>query len=369
MKKIIFIFLFILLSLIIALISGEVLLRLAWSGKPRNVSYREITVKDKMVGYRFVPNSSKTVVGIMNNYKTIVKINSHGFRGRNYTYDKESNIKRILLFGDSETFGQGVDEQDMLNVVMEKQLNTGDYMTYEVINLSMPGTGTLAQEQIFIHDGLKYSPDIVIFFLTSNDLIDNVNYVTTRKKQKAGPRRRSSYIKSTHLYAFVKWQLRPYFLRSPLLRKILLIFYNPSTTEDLPGIIEQWYTEKWINDGLPLMKDSFERINSLSKKNNIELIIAVTPNHPQFNKNYEELLKIIVSRSYADKFMEDPQKPQRIIKEFCKSRSIHYIELLDDFRNLSQNSDILLKHVHDGHLNKRGTLEIARILIRELRGL
>lgn len=39
--------------------------------------------------------------------------NSRGFRGKEYDYKKEAHLSRILVLGDSFTFGIGVDESDI----------------------------------------------------------------------------------------------------------------------------------------------------------------------------------------------------------------------------------------------------------------
>lgn len=385
LKKILFYLIVSLFTIVLSLIFGEIILRAFWSGNLSSASYVEITVKNEQLGYRFIPGSSKTIFGQMNDYATFIKINSHGFRGKDREYNKAPNIERILLLGDSEAFGQGVTESDMLDVAMEKLLNSNGIMKYEVINLAMPGIGTLAQEQLLIKDGLEYNPDKVIILVTSNDLFDNIQYMEeqnklTSNKSKNGktkvniPKKmkRDINIRFDYLYNFTKWQLRPYFLKYSLLRKAVLIFYKPSDSTDLPILIDQWYTNEGIEKGLPLLKQSLSRINSIGKFNNIDIYIAFIPSLPQLNKNYEDIMKAITPQNLLEEYEKDPKRPQRIIMDICLDYSLNYIEILDTLKTISTNSKTLLKHVRDGHLNERGTLEIAKILskaIQENRGL
>ena len=82
----------------------------------------------------------------------LVKINEKGLRGKEYPYEKQKNTFRVLMLGDSITFG------------------------FEVINAGVQGYGT-DQELIFLqNEGLKYHPDLVVLnFCTENDFYDNSN--------------------------------------------------------------------------------------------------------------------------------------------------------------------------------------------------
>jgi hypothetical protein len=369
LKHVAYSFFLLCLSLIIALILGEVLLRIFWV-KPIGVDLTDITTKDEILGYMFVPNSSTIITGLMNDYQTSVKINSYGFRGREHKIENKLNKRRIILIGDSVVFGLGTEEQDMLDVAMERLLNANSNVSYEVVNLGMPGIGTLAEEQILKLYGLKYKPDIVIFFVnTINDLSDNVSYYSARNIHYSSTTNNKNTfqllnITESYLYNFGKWQFRPFLLKSHIFRKVILFFYKPSV-DDLSSSVREWYTGEWAT-GISLMKDAFERISVLSKQHNFKMSIAVIPSRPQFDKSYEALLKAVMPLVVLEEYNKDPRKPQRIIREFCKDKSIHYIELLDDLVYI-WNKDIPLTYPNDGHPNAQYNLEVAKIVVRELR--
>ena len=120
------------LALIISILLSEVFLRIVWTG-PRGIDLSSITLPDKSVIYRFIPNSQASVSSPMNDYTTLININSYGFRGEE-EIDVSSNRQRVLLFGDSEIFGVGVSEDNMIDAHMEKLLNKTD-SKYNVINI------------------------------------------------------------------------------------------------------------------------------------------------------------------------------------------------------------------------------------------
>ncbi|MFC2161997.1 SGNH/GDSL hydrolase family protein, partial [Acidobacteriota bacterium] len=294
----------------------------------------------------------------------LVNINSYGFRSKYKTITKKVDSKRILLFGDSEVFGVGVDEGSMLDVLMEKLLNEDNKFKYEIVNLGMPNLGTLAQEKLFEIYKEQFDPDAIIFIVTTaNDLSDNVLYSLKQKgidHHSLGMELPSEKPK-LYLIAFAKWQLIPLLAKYGFFRKTIMRIFKPSKL-DLPHYVREWYEGKWLKEGLPLMTGAVSRINEKCKKENIDMIIASIPCRVQFNKGYKEIMELLIPENILKEINNDKDRPQRIIEELCNKNSIHYIEVLDKFIYLSQKENIILKHPRDGHLNKRGTLEISKIL-------
>lgn len=93
------------------------------------------------------------------------------------------------------------------------------------------------------------------------------------------------------------------------------------------------------------------------------MIIAVVPCQPQFKKDYEKIMQAMTPDHIITEYDKDKRKPQRIIREFCESNSIQYVEILDRFIHPSQEENVTLKYPNDGHLNSRGTFEVANILV------
>ena len=102
--------------------------------------------------------------------KTTIRINSLGFRGKETTLEKPDEVKRILVLGDSFTFGMGVEENETFPHHLETLLGkTGQ--DWEVLNFGVPGYNTIQEAELFKVKGLAYSPDIVILYVLDNDNI------------------------------------------------------------------------------------------------------------------------------------------------------------------------------------------------------
>jgi len=107
------------------------------------------------------------------NRTTSIQINSDGFRDREFSIEKPDNTFRIIVLGDSNTFGQGVEIEETYSKVLENKLNSIGDRNYEVMNFGVPAYNTQDEVEFFKDVGLKYNPDLVIVGFFANDLEDS----------------------------------------------------------------------------------------------------------------------------------------------------------------------------------------------------
>jgi GDSL-like Lipase/Acylhydrolase. len=137
---------------------------------PRTIRMYE---PDKYIGYKGIPGK-ETKYGRRVGTVSYVKINSHGFRDEERTYEKKKGVFRIVVLGDSMTESVKVPFERTFPQVLEKKLNSGSDKRVEVINLGIEGFSTAQEYLTLKHYGLKYQPDFVILaFFTGNDVWDN----------------------------------------------------------------------------------------------------------------------------------------------------------------------------------------------------
>jgi len=122
---------------------------------------------DPVLGWRNIPNWSATTKG------QPLTINSQGLRGRDFDYDKEPGASRILVLGDSFTWGYGVADEDVLTVGLERRL-AASRQNWRILNTGVSGWGTDQEYLFLVNEGFKYSPDIVVLLLyIANDPMNN----------------------------------------------------------------------------------------------------------------------------------------------------------------------------------------------------
>lgn len=113
---------------------------------------------DSELGWKNVPNWRAATRG-----KTLT-INSKGLRDREYPYDRVPGKKRILVLGDSFTWGYGVSDEEIYTEVLEGRL-AEDGRDWEIINTGVSGYGNDQEYLFLLREGLKYKPDVVMLAL------------------------------------------------------------------------------------------------------------------------------------------------------------------------------------------------------------
>ena len=101
-----------------------------------------------------------------------IKINSEGFRDKEYKVKKDKNSFRILSLGDSTTFGMTLNSfSKVYHTLLEKKLNRdfNSNINYEVINGGVTGYTSYQGLNIYKHKFFKYEPDIVTFYFGINE--------------------------------------------------------------------------------------------------------------------------------------------------------------------------------------------------------
>lgn len=129
-------------------------------------------------GYRvhLIPNISKTV---KNTFSLIpqdrergytIASNSLGFRSPQVSPQKPTNTFRILVFGDSSSFGWGVNAEESWTVLLRDELQKiYPEKQIEVVNFAIPGDSTAYGRLIFDTFAPFYQSDLTILGFGAND--------------------------------------------------------------------------------------------------------------------------------------------------------------------------------------------------------
>lgn len=109
-------------------------------------------------------------------YKGTYSINSDSLNERfDYTLEKSDKAFRIVTLGDSFTFGMYVDTENNYSEQLENLLNNAllckEYDKFEVINLGVGGYDIQYSSERYKIRGQKYGPDLIIWFIKNDDII------------------------------------------------------------------------------------------------------------------------------------------------------------------------------------------------------
>jgi hypothetical protein len=101
-----------------------------------------------------------------------IRINSLGLREREIPYEKPPGVTRVLVVGDSNVAGFEVKPEEAWPRVTESLLRERGH-SVEFINAGHRGWGTDQSLLFLMDEGMKYQPDLVLYFWSDNDLDDN----------------------------------------------------------------------------------------------------------------------------------------------------------------------------------------------------
>lgn len=182
----------------------EAWVRLRWDDRRGTPGFY---VSDPLLGQRLSPGYRGWFAGVP------VEINSLGFRdSRDYALEKPAHTFRILVLGDSVTFGHGALSETTYPYLLEQQLKAWrPEVNWQVWNLGVPGYNT-AQELAYLRQvGERYRPDLVVVGFFENDLIGNElpeRPSVLRRASSAAQRVMQRWFYSYELYKKVALTLR-----------------------------------------------------------------------------------------------------------------------------------------------------------------
>ncbi len=194
---------------------------------------------------------NKAGVYFENLYGVKVKINSKGLRDKEYTYEKNNETYRIIVMGNSITFGWGVEQDLVYTEIIERELNNNSLgKKYEVINLGVCNY-QLQQELLFLKtEGIKYRPDLIIYpyFIRDAKFISRISY--------------NNVLRNSYLLSFLK-------------SKLMIIDSKYNKKSNFRYVYKNLYKENSIE------KKNFDanivELQKFTKENNIPLLVVLIP--------------------------------------------------------------------------------------------
>jgi hypothetical protein len=101
----------------------------------------------------------------------VVRLNSHGLRmDEDVPFEKRRGERRVLVIGDSTTFGWGVSQGETFSDSLQRRLRSPAGERWTVINAGVNGYNTGQEVEYFLLTGRRYQPEIVILMFNSNDV-------------------------------------------------------------------------------------------------------------------------------------------------------------------------------------------------------
>jgi hypothetical protein len=185
--------------------------------------------------------------------------NSLGYRDLERPLAKPAGAQRIVVLGDSFTWGAGVDFDDAYPQRIERALSRRRGRPVEVVSLALPGFKTDDELAVLEKQGLAYEPDLALLGFVLNDAEDTGSAEKRRaedwvRERAEGPR----LLDRSALLRFVR--LRLWATRENRRR---VLGYRAMYAEGAPG---------WV-----ACQKALQTMGALCRGRGVPLVVAVFP--------------------------------------------------------------------------------------------
>ncbi|MBU1854214.1 MAG: SGNH/GDSL hydrolase family protein [Nanoarchaeota archaeon] len=135
-----------------------------WNSKGESYVYKKS--ENKNLVYELAPN-----IEFKSTFANVtIKLNSYGFRDYEFRTDKDENTYRIIVIGDSLTFGLYQNLNETFPKILESKLRENENECYfEVYNFAIPGYNTAQEVEVLKDKALIFDPDLMILAYVLND--------------------------------------------------------------------------------------------------------------------------------------------------------------------------------------------------------
>lgn len=338
---------------------------------------------DPILGWRNTP-SRKYWFREETDHPIIGRINSYGWRDKEWSLQKPNKIYRIAVLGDSFVEAFHVESDRTFLALTEYQLNGNQDIKVELMNFGRSGCTQTEELLVLKNDVMPFSPDMVIvFFYPINDIKDINRETTTdltRPFYHISESRElmldTSFVemREFRIKCFVNWFKQHSVLISLLCErynsyKIQMRFRAKNTSnstrgEALPKKLEDYLSlctdepDATFLGNYQLNKRLIKAIAENCKEKGI-CFMLVTINNNAYIPKVEKQYKLIDS-TFDTNFFEDD------LGNYAKSISIEYLGLQRIFRQSFEKTGIPL---HWDHWNYEGHKLVAYSLANKLRSI
>lgn len=376
-------------SLVVALAAVEIVLRGFYplGGEP------PIHEFDPVLGGRMRPNVD--LVHVWDNHENVTSIrtNELGLRSHSLPAPKAPNELRILLLGDSYTFGYGVGDDDTFASLLERRLNERDdgSRRHVVVNAGVSSYGTAQALLQYEAVGRTFEADVVVLnFFVGNDLQDNLclslrslrptkvvpcfglrdgRLVQVSRPEPPPKRTPPGGVLAPALAAWrelqvtklVQQRATPLLMDNPHVLRLLSRLGIDVTPGYLPHVVAGWYVSPHADEGWAVTQALLARLAAEVRADGARFLVTIIPSRAQVLPAFASVLPVLYpgERAVAD-FLGDPAKPQRLLRTFLEARGV---PTLDFTPVLTSEPDVsALYYPSIAHWSERGNAVAAEAI-------
>ncbi|RIK89939.1 MAG: hypothetical protein DCC71_25740, partial [Proteobacteria bacterium] len=353
---------------------GEGVLRLLYGGAPPYF-FSRIVEHDAQRGWRLVPGDYE-FFNVAAFTRVRASISEYGIRSTAAPIVAPPR-RRLTVIGDSFVFAEALSDGERFTDALQALVGPD----VEVVNAGVPGYGT-GQQVLLVEDlrarGFALGSALIHAFFT-NDILDNagLDYDSLDPDPKKPVFEvRDGALVSTAVApgppiptAAISAQMARRSLFAALLRQRVevLVASHPGILRGLggvgvrvplprpPGVILGWYAPGW-EERWSRTRDVLRQFAQTARAGGADFAIAFIPSPFQAEAVFEELLRAHRDEPLYAAFLDDVDRPQRVLLEFC---AVEGLSCFDTTPALRAPRDEPAYFLHEGHLSAYGSRIVA----------
>lgn len=297
---------------------------------------------DETLGHRNNPGAEAFVSGP--EFAVTYKISDQGFRDETeYKAVPAEGIVRILLVGDSFTFGAGSEYNDIWPFLLEQSLRARG-LNVEIIKAGTPGYDT-RQQYLSIKELVPaYSPHMVMLGFLPNDVFTNQAFSEDGEVST-----------QDSVLVAIKSDKKSGFQTITFLKRMLMSSDSAYTGLYLMTPRKDFFQSPpsdHLVEKLDVTKDLLMRKNSYLSDVGIPLVVVSIP----------QLFQVLAGAPDVDLNGVDVNIIDNELRSFAEDQSFTWIATLEGLAHEYHSKGLPLYHRFDGHFNPSGNAALAEIL-------
>lgn len=285
----------------------------------------------------------------------VYRVNAQGFRDREYPLVKPAGALRVVVLGDSVTYGTGVELKDTLPKQLEREVRAlCPERQVEVLNFGVYAYNTRQEVALLEYRALAFQPDVVLLVATVTDASgwgvqehDAEQVWQARWIHRLGL---TSGVWSEGDLGKATWQIRA----MNRLRGVSVcadFVANRAYVSLRSGMLEGGYNRDWMDGapGRPVIRASLERLAKLCAERGIQARVLMYPTLTKLGDDYPYRF------------------PSEVLGKECSAVGLGFVDLLPAL--LGRDAKSLQAHEHDRHPNAVCHGLVAQWLAGHLREL
>jgi len=330
-------------------------------GPPTQWSNEQEFELDSRLIYKGIPNKEYTIK--TGEYNEHVITNSEGYRTREFI-PKQKNTYRIIVIGDSFTFGHGIRSNDMTYpALIEKQLvSKFPNLTIEVLNLAVKGYSPDQEYRLILERVFQLEPNMIVWALNNPGDLFNLTYMTGWQSPSL-----YNYAngKLKDLDGRMNWMYIARWIKNntpPLIHSSYLFNFSVYWISQIPIMSNKPSDKYEVLIPWAINKVSFQvnEVQKKCKKNDIQFVLAILP-YPDIFITQEGRNKNKISTSHISAFNTAIEKVQ--------SNKISVIDIHSMMANDTSVTWKSLYHIKDYHPNDKGSTVFATYIADRISSL